>query len=70
MQMTIVGKALNVSEIWRGGYYMVLQPHGLQYKSSVPQNVTAFFSKFPILKDKTCQHSCNSAKLQLHNPSS
>jgi len=27
--------------------YMVLQPHDLQYESSVPQNVTAFFSKIP-----------------------
>jgi len=28
------------------------------------------FLQFPILKDKTCQHSCDSAKLHLHNPPS
>jgi len=28
-------------------HYIVLQPHGLQYESSVPQNVTAFFCKIP-----------------------
>ena len=51
-------------------YYMVLQPHALQYESSVPQISLHSFLKFPILKDKTCQHSCDSAKLHLHNPSS